>query len=64
LARLAQARRVLRAPGVTNISTFTNPQNPNQVALTSDLDALTAALQSPEAPEAMQHDSVVLLVES
>jgi hypothetical protein len=58
--------------GVINIRTFTNPQNPNQVALTlevPDLDALTAALQSPEAAEAMQHDgvhpdSVVLLVES
>lgn len=58
--------------GVTNIRTFTNPQNPTQVALTlevPDLDALVAALQTPEAAAAMQHDGVhpdtlVILVES
>ena len=58
--------------GVTNIRTFTNPQNPTQVALTleaPDLDALVAALQTPEAAAAMEHDgvhpdSVILLVES
>jgi hypothetical protein len=58
--------------GITNIRTFTNPQNPTQVGLTlevPDLDALVAALQTPEAASAMEHDgvhpeSVVLLVES
>lgn len=58
--------------GITNVRTFTNPQNPKQVALTMDvpdLDALVAALQSPEAAEAMKSDgvhadTVVLLVES
>ena len=58
--------------GITNVRTFTNPQNPTQVALTMDvpdLDALLAALQSPEAAEAMQSDgvhadSLILLVES
>ena len=58
--------------GITNVRTFTNPQNPKQVALTldvPDLDALFAALQSPEAAAAMKSDGVhadtlVLLVES
>ena len=58
--------------GITNIRTFTNPQNPTHVALTldvPDVDALVAALGSPEAAEAMKADgvhadSVVLLVES
>jgi hypothetical protein len=58
--------------GVTNIRTFTNLQNPTQVALTldvPDLDALMAAMQTPEAAAAMQHDGVhpdtlVILVES
>ena len=58
--------------GITNVRTFTNPQNPKQVALTMDVpdvDALVEALQSPEAAEAMKNDgvhadTVVLLVES
>ena len=58
--------------GITNIRTFTNPQNPTQVGLmmdVPDVDALVAALQSDEAAAAMQHDgvhpdTVVLLVES
>ena len=58
--------------GITNIRTFTNPQNPTQVGLmieAPDVDALVAALQSDEAAAAMQHDgvrpdTVVLLVES
>ena len=58
--------------GITNVRTFTNPQNPTQVALTMDvpdLDALLAALGSPEAADAMKRDGVhgdtlVLLVES
>ena len=58
--------------GITNIRTFTNPQNPKQVGLAldvPDIDALFAALQSPEAAEAMKNDgvhadTVVLLVEA
>ena len=58
--------------GVTNLRTFTNPQNPSQVGLSMDvpdLDALLAALQSPEAAEAMKNDGVhadtlVMLVEA
>ncbi|MDP1850305.1 MAG: hypothetical protein Q8K79_21130 [Solirubrobacteraceae bacterium] len=58
--------------GITNVRTFTNPQNPTQVALTMDapdVDALFAALQSPQAADAMKSDgvhgdTVVLLVES
>ncbi len=59
--------------GLTNVRTFTNLQNPAQVALTMeapDLDALVAALQTPAATTAaMQHDGVhpdcvVLRVES
>ena len=47
--------------GVTNIRTFTNPQNPTQVALmldVPDLDALMTAMQTPEAAATMQHDGV------
>jgi hypothetical protein len=58
--------------GITDIRTFTNPQNPTQVGLlldVPDLDALVAALGSDEAAAAMQNDgvhpdSVVLLVEA
>jgi hypothetical protein len=58
--------------GITNVRTFTNPQNPTQVGLlfdAPDLDALLAALRSEEAAAAMQHDGVrpdtlVMLVES
>jgi len=58
--------------GITNVRTFTNPQNPTQVGLTMDvpdLDALVKALGTPEAAEAMKTDgvradTVVLLVES
>lgn len=58
--------------GITNVRTFTNPQNPTQVGLlfdAPDLDALLAALGSEEAAAAMQHDGVrpdtlVMLVES
>ena len=58
--------------GITNVRTFTNPQNPTQVALTMDVpdvDALLAALQSPDAADAMKSDGVradtlVLLVEA
>jgi len=58
--------------GVTNIRTFVNPQNPTQVAVlmdVADMDGLAAAMESPEAAEAMEHDGVlpetlVLLVEA
>ena len=58
--------------GVTNIRTFTDPNNPTHVALMADvpdLDALMAAMQSDEAVAAMQHDgvhadSLVFLVEA
>lgn len=58
--------------GITNIRTFTNPQNPTQVGLlvdVPDLDALVAALETDEAAAAMKHDGVhpdtlVVLVES
>jgi hypothetical protein len=58
--------------GVTNIRTFVNPQNPTQVAVlmdVADLDALVAAMESPGAAEAMEHDGVlpetlVMLVEA
>jgi hypothetical protein len=57
--------------GVTNIRTFVNPENPNQVAVlmdVADLDALMAAMQDEGAAAAMVHDgvvpeSLVLLVE-
>ncbi len=57
--------------GVTNIRTFVDPQNPNQVAVlmdVADMDALMAAMESEEAAEAMEHDGVlgdtlVILVE-
>lgn len=48
--------------GVTNIRTFVDPENPNQVAVlmeVADLDALMSAMQSEEAAEAMAHDGVV-----
>jgi len=58
--------------GVTNIRTFVNPENRSQVALimdVADMDAFTAAMQSPEAADAMSYDGVlpetlVILLES
>lgn len=58
--------------GVSNIRTFVDPQNPTHVAVlmdVADMDAFTAAMQSPEAVEAMAHDGVlaetmVILVEA
>ncbi len=57
--------------GVTNIRTFVDPRNPTHVALlmdVSDMDAVMAAMQTPAAAAAMEHDgvvaeSLVLLVE-
>ncbi len=43
--------------GITNIRKFTNPQNPTQVGLmldVPDLEALTAALETPEAAATMR----------
>lgn len=48
--------------GVTNIRTFVDPSNPTRVGLlmdVPDLDAVAAALQTPEAAEAEAHDGVV-----
>ncbi len=58
--------------GVTNIRTFVDPQNPTRVAVlmdVPDMDALTAAMQTAEAAEAMDYDGVladtlVILVET
>lgn len=48
--------------GVTNIRTFVDPGNPNRVGVlmdVPDMDAVQAALQTPAADEAMEHDGVV-----
>ena len=58
--------------GVTNIRTFVDPQSPTRVAVlmdVPDMDALTTAMQTEEAAEAMDHDGVlpetlVVLVEA
>ena len=58
--------------GVTNIRTFVDPQNPTRVAVlmdVPDMDAMMAAMQTPAAAEAMEHDGVladtlVILVEA
>jgi hypothetical protein len=57
--------------GVTNIRTFVDPQNPTRVAVlmdVADMDVVMAAMQTPGAAAAMEHDGVlpetlVLLVE-
>ena len=57
--------------GVTNIRTFTDPQNPNRVAVlmdVADMDAVMAAMQTETMTEAMAYDGVlpetlVILVE-
>jgi hypothetical protein len=48
--------------GVTNIRTFTDPRNPNHVALladVADLDALTVFMETDAAAAAMDHDGVL-----
>ena len=48
--------------GVTNIRTFVDPQNPTRVGLlmdVPDMDAVTAAMQTDAAAEAMAHDGVI-----
>jgi hypothetical protein len=62
----------LGSHGVTNIRTFVDPTNRSRVALlmdVSDMEALTAAMETREAADAMAHDGVrpetlVILVES
>jgi hypothetical protein len=58
--------------GVTNIRTFVDPTNRARVALlmdVPDMDAVMAAMETPEAAAAMEHDGVlpetlVILVEA
>jgi hypothetical protein len=58
--------------GVTNVRTFVDPQNPTRVGLLMDIpdmDAVMAAMQTPEAAAAMEHDGVlpetlVILIEA
>ncbi len=58
--------------GVTNIRTFTDPQNPSRVAVlmdVADMDAVMAAMQTDAMAQAMVNDGVlpetlVILVEA
>ncbi len=58
--------------GITNARTFVDPQNPTQVGLlmdVPDMDAVMAAMQTPEFAQAMEYDgvlpeTVVFLVEA
>ena len=58
--------------GVTNIRTFVDPENPTRVGLMmdiSDMDAVTSAMETEAAAEAMAYDgvlpeTVVMLVEA
>ena len=48
--------------GVTNIRTFVDPTNRSRVAVlmdVPDLNALMAAMETPAAEEAMEHDGVL-----
>jgi hypothetical protein len=48
--------------GISNLRTFVDPQNPNHVAVVmdvADMDALMAAMNTPEAAAAMDHDGVM-----
>jgi hypothetical protein len=48
--------------GVTNIRTFVNPDDPRKVAVlmdVPDLDAVTAAMETPEMADAMAYDGVL-----
>jgi hypothetical protein len=48
--------------GVTNIRTFVDPQDPTHAAIVmdvADMDRLMAAMETPEASGAMDHDGVV-----
>ncbi len=66
-------RRELFGPlGITNIRTFVDPQNPTRVAVlmdVPDMGALTDAMKSKAAADAMTYDgvlpeSLVILVEA
>ncbi len=71
---LASPRReeVFGPLGVTNIRTFTDPENPARVAVlmdVADMDALMAAMPTKPMSEAMAYDGVlpetlVILVEA
>jgi hypothetical protein len=58
--------------GITNIRTFVDPQNPNHTAImmdVPDMDALTGAMQTQGAADAMEHDgllpeTLVILIEA
>ena len=71
MACLAEARRVLRPPWVSNIRTFVDPTNRTRVAVlmdVADMDAVMAAMETPGAREARAYDGVlpetlVILVE-
>jgi hypothetical protein len=48
--------------GITGIRTFVDPQNPTHVAVifeVPDMDAMTAAMQTQGAAEAMEYDGVI-----
>ena len=48
--------------GVKNIRTFVDPTNRSRVAVlmdVPDMDALNAAMETPAAEEAMEHDGVL-----
>jgi hypothetical protein len=48
--------------GVTNIRTFVDQENPTRVAVlmdVADMDAVMAAMQTPEMAEAMDYDGVL-----
>jgi hypothetical protein len=48
--------------GVTNIRTFVDPTNRSRVAVlmdVPDMDAVMAAMETPAAGEAMEHDGVI-----
>jgi hypothetical protein len=49
-------------PGVTNIRTFVNPQDPTKVAVlmdVADMDTVMAAVQTPAGAQAIADDGVV-----
>ena len=59
--RSPKRKEFFGALGVTNIRTFVDPHNPKRVALmmdVPDMEKLNAAMQSPAAAEAMDHDGV------
>ena len=70
--RSPKRKELFGALGVTNIRTFIDPTNESRVAVlmdVADMDAVTAAMETPGAAEAMAHDGVlpetlVILVEA